>query len=79
MSINFISADGFAAKVADGAQLSIIDVRTEAEFAACHVEGAKLFPLQTLDPKQIVAQSGAALSTSFAKGERAQKPQQSEL
>lgn len=68
MSVNFISADGFAGKVADGAQLSIVDVRTEAEFAACHVEGAKLVPLQTLDPKQIVAQSGAAAIHILCKG-----------
>ena len=68
MSVNYISADGFAAKVASGDQLCIVDVRTEAEFAACHVEGAKLFPLQSLDPKQIIAHAGDATIHVLCKG-----------
>ena len=39
----------------------IIDVRTPAEYAEVHAEGARLVPLDSLDPKAVLAsRSGAA-------------------
>ena len=46
-----ISTADFAAIVAKGAAC-VLDVRTPAEFAECHVTVAKLAPLDALDPKQ---------------------------
>lgn len=49
MSVNFISADGFAKKMQSEDTPFVIDVRTEAEYSACHVNGVKLYPLQSLN------------------------------
>ncbi len=47
-----ISTADFAAILAKGAPLPVLDVRTPAEFAECHVQGAKLAPLDALDPRK---------------------------
>lgn len=60
MSINFISADGLAAKLAGEIPPFVIDVRTEAEYAACHVEGAKLYPLQDFNVADVLTDAGNA-------------------
>jgi rhodanese-related sulfurtransferase len=39
----------------DGGKFHLIDVRTPAEFAAIHAEGAQLVPLDALDPKEIMS------------------------
>ena len=36
--------------LAEGAPAQLLDVRTPGEFAAAHVPGAKLIPLDDLDP-----------------------------
>lgn len=42
-------------------EAEVIDVRTPAEFAEVHAEGARLVPLDQLDPKSIMAaRNGAA-------------------
>jgi rhodanese-related sulfurtransferase len=46
-----ISTADFAALLAKGT-VSVLDVRTPAEFAECHVACAKLAPLDALDPKK---------------------------
>ena len=46
-----ISTADFAAILAKGAAC-VLDVRTPAEFAECHVTGAKLAPLDALDPRK---------------------------
>ncbi|MEO6789305.1 MAG: rhodanese-like domain-containing protein [Chthoniobacteraceae bacterium] len=46
-----IATAEFAAILAKGAA-SVLDVRTPAEFAECHVAGAKLAPLDALDPRK---------------------------
>jgi len=38
----------------EGQARDLIDVRTPAEFAQSHVEGARLVPLHRLDPRQLV-------------------------
>ncbi len=47
-----ISTADFGALVSKGTPLCVLDVRTPAEFAECHVQGAKLAPLDVLDPKK---------------------------
>ena len=37
--------------------LFVIDVRTEAEHAACHVPGVRLYPLQDFDPAAVLAEA----------------------
>ena len=46
-----ITTADFAAILAKGAAC-VLDVRTPAEFAECHVQGAKLAPLDALDPRK---------------------------
>ncbi len=46
-----ISTADFAAILGKGTTC-VLDVRTPAEFAECHVTGAKLAPLDALDPRQ---------------------------
>ena len=43
-----------------GERPSIIDVRTPAEYARLHAEGARLVPLDQLDPAAVVREQGAA-------------------
>ncbi len=40
--------------------LFVIDVRTEAEHAACHVPGVRLYPLQNLDPAVVLLEADKA-------------------
>ena len=46
-----VSTTEFAAILGKGAAC-VLDVRTPAEFAECHVTGAKLAPLDALDPRK---------------------------
>ena len=41
--------------LAKGGSPKLLDVRTPAEFAECHVQGAKLAPLDVLDPRKAAA------------------------
>lgn len=41
-----------------GSSVELLDVRTPPEFANAHVAGAKLVPLNQLDPKAFLAQRG---------------------
>jgi rhodanese-related sulfurtransferase len=45
--------------LAEGGPCQLLDVRTPAEFAAAHVPGAKLVPLDDLDPASFARQRGA--------------------
>jgi rhodanese-related sulfurtransferase len=45
--------------LAEGGPSQLLDVRTPAEFAAAHVPGAKLVPLDELDPASFARQRGA--------------------
>ena len=45
--------------LAEGAPAQLLDVRTPGEFAAAHVPGAKLIPLDDLDPAAFQRQRGA--------------------
>ena len=41
-----------------GEGLHFVDVRSPAEYEAVHAEGAKLYPLDELRPKQIAVELG---------------------
>jgi rhodanese-related sulfurtransferase len=45
--------------VAEGGSAELLDVRTPGEFAAAHVPGAKLIPLDDLDPAAFQRQRGS--------------------
>lgn len=55
-----ISASEFAALVATGKAIDLIDVRTPAEFQSLHVTIARNQPLDQLDPKAIQSKGGAS-------------------
>lgn len=44
-----------------GEGLHFVDVRSPAEYEAVHATGAKLYPLDTLDPKRIAAELGISV------------------
>jgi len=46
--------------LAEGSPAQLLDVRSPAEFAAAHVPGAKLLPLDRLDPAAFQQERGAA-------------------
>jgi rhodanese-related sulfurtransferase len=43
---------------AKGEKLHLVDVRSPAEYEAVHATGAKLYPLDTLDPKRVATELG---------------------
>lgn len=56
MNISYISTEGFKKAKEDNAELCMIDVRTEAEHAACHVDGVCLYPLQDFKPENVLTE-----------------------
>ncbi|MFC4349892.1 rhodanese-like domain-containing protein [Kordiimonas lipolytica] len=75
-NLKMISVEAFKKAHDAGACETLIDVRTGAEFEACHVQGAKLFPLQSLKPTEIlqaVEGSDAPLYILCKAGGRAKK------
>jgi len=57
--------------------LHFVDVRSPAEYEAVHATGAKLYPLDTLDPKRVAAELGISAEAPVvllcAGGNRARK------
>ncbi|MFC3050781.1 rhodanese-like domain-containing protein [Kordiimonas pumila] len=53
--VKFISADAFAAILKNDPNCCMIDVRTAAEHAACHVAGVELLPLQNFDAESVAS------------------------
>lgn len=72
-----VSAADFSALLSKGTPISVLDVRTPAEFSECHVEGAKLAPLDVLDPKKaanaLKPEAGAPIYLLCKGGTRAAK------
>jgi rhodanese-related sulfurtransferase len=52
MSATITAAD-FGKLLASDQSVHVVDVRTPAEFSECHVRGARLAPLDALDPRKI--------------------------
>src|SRR5262252_4802937 len=55
MPVKFISPTEILTLIQSGRPLDILDVRSPAEFDAVHARGARLTPLDTLDPSAIAA------------------------
>jgi rhodanese-related sulfurtransferase len=53
--VQTIPAPEVAGRRERGMQIDLIDVRTPAEFAEVHAEGARLVPLDVLDPKAVMS------------------------
>ncbi len=53
-NLKTISAEAFKDAYDAGECKTVVDVRTGAEYQACHVRGAELFPLQELKPAELV-------------------------
>ena len=64
-------------KRAKGEGLHFVDVRSPAEYEAVHATGAKLYPLDTLDPKRVATELGISAQAPVvllcAGGNRARK------
>lgn len=72
-----ITAAELGALLSKGSSPCVLDVRTPAEFAECHVQGAKLAPLDALDPKKaadaLKPETGAPIYLLCKSGTRATK------
>jgi rhodanese-related sulfurtransferase len=65
-SVRTIEPKALAALMQQNPKLELIDVRTPAEFESGHAAGARLFPLDRLDPKAIMAsRNGSANQTLY--------------
>ena len=53
-----ITPAGAQERRAKGEGLCFVDVRSPAEYEAVHATGAKLYPLDTLDPKRVATKLG---------------------
>lgn len=64
MAVRMIAAKELYEQMKGGKPVELIDVRTPVEFREVHAEGARLVPLDRLDPKAIMAERrGAAGET----------------
>ena len=54
-TMNAVAPSEVARMRAEGRPFELIDVRTPAEYASVHAEGARLVPLDALDPKAVLA------------------------
>jgi rhodanese-related sulfurtransferase len=59
MTVQTIAPRVLAEQIQAGRSVDLIDVRTPIEYAEIHVEGARLVPLDTLDPKTLAAEREA--------------------
>ena len=77
MSVETISAVLAEERRQRGEGLHFVDVRSPAEYHAVHATGAKLYPLDTLDPKGIASELGISAQAPAvllcAGGNRARK------
>ena len=54
MPVNTITPHELAERHRGGRPIDLLDVRTPAEFREVHAQGARLLPLDQLDPQQVV-------------------------
>jgi rhodanese-related sulfurtransferase len=57
MSLKTIAPQELKELLATGQPIHLIDVRTPAEYTEIHVQGARLIPLDQLDPQKLLAAS----------------------
>lgn len=75
-NLKTISVQAFKEAYDGGNCESVVDVRTGAEYQACHVKGAQLYPLQDLKPAELlktVKGEGSPLYILCKAGGRAKK------
>ncbi len=77
MSVRTIPAKVLYEQIKDGKPVELIDVRTPVEFREIHAEGARLVPLDRLDPKAVLAErngtAGEPLYVICRSGSRAKQ------
>ena len=77
MEVQLISPTQAQERRSKGGNLALVDVRSPAEFASVHAVGAKLVPLDALDPKRVAAELGISAQAPVlllcASGNRARK------
>jgi rhodanese-related sulfurtransferase len=77
MDVRTIPVKELYEQIKAGKSVDLIDVRTPAEFQEIHAEGAKLVPLDRLDPKAVMAErngtAGAMLYVICRSGSRAKQ------
>ena len=77
MSADCMSPLQVVTRIKNGEKVHLVDVRSPAEFNAVHAKGAVLFPLDTLNPRQLAQQLGLSSSSPAAllcaSGNRAKK------
>lgn len=77
MSVRTISVKELYELFRSGKRVELIDVRTPVEFREIHVEGARLVPLDRLDPKAVMAErngtTGEPLYVICRSGSRAKQ------
>ena len=66
MEIQLISPQQTQERRSKGESLTLVDVRSPAEYEAVHATGAKLYPLDALDPKRISSELGISAQTPVA-------------
>jgi rhodanese-related sulfurtransferase len=59
MNVQTIAPNALAQQIQEGGAVQLIDVRTPVEYAEIHVAGARLLPLDTLDPRALAAERAA--------------------
>ncbi|HEX6987664.1 MAG TPA: rhodanese-like domain-containing protein, partial [Planctomycetaceae bacterium] len=73
-NVRTISPHELARRRQEGKVVELIDVRTPVEYAEIHVEGARLMPLDSLDPEALAAgRNGEPLYVICRSGSRAAK------
>jgi rhodanese-related sulfurtransferase len=77
MDIHLISPQSAQERRSKGENLAFVDVRSPAEYEAVHATGAKLFPLDALNPRRISSELGISAQAPVlllcASGNRARK------
>lgn len=75
MAINQLSAQDLAEWLADSARArpQLIDVREPGEFEHCHIEGAKLIPMQSVPARLGEIEPGGAVVLICHHGNRSQR------
>ena len=58
MNVPMVSVQELVGLVRAGTALRLIDVRSPAEYAAVHADGARLVPLDRLDPASVASAAG---------------------
>lgn len=74
MTISTISPQLLHTRLREGQSIDVIDVRTPVEYRAVHAEGARLVPLDRLNPNDLAASCGGRVMAILCKsGGRARK------